>query len=288
MLTTATNDELLEGWLATFNSVQSVPCRRRNVRRILAGMGNRDVPTMTHEDFMKAFASINKNQNLTIQTKGQYWRQFRSFVEYVQEATGAFLNFPKKFAKFGNNNAESPDSTEFVMTREQVDALLEKAKYVDFKKYVMLLLQARTGMRCTQLVTIKADWVHLEERWTYTVPKGNGPKNVYAFSEEVKRELGKYIKARSSSSEWLFPGNAGDHIGRSIHEYFIREIRGDLPIISHSFRRTINTLRKKMECPEEERSVLLNQTVGSVNGDRYTKYTADYRVILYDKWNPYR
>jgi integrase len=270
------------------NSTMSIKSRRVNIKRILAILGDRPVMSLTHEEFLKAFTQLNHNAALTIQTKQQYWRQFRSFIEYVQEATGAFLNFPKKFAKWGNTNAESPASTELVLTRKEVDALLEKAKFIDFKKYIMLLLQARTGMRCTQLVTIKTDWIHLEERWTYTVPKGTGPKAVYAFSQEVKRELAKYLKARNApGSPWLFPGNIQDHVSQRIHEDFIKEIRGDKKITSHTFRKTINTLRKEMDCPDEERSVLLNQKVGNVNADRYTKYTADYRVMLYDRYNPY-
>jgi integrase len=288
MLTTASNDEFLAGWLGTFNSTMSIQSRRNNIKRILASLGNREATMLAHEDFMKAFGAINKNRELTIQTKQQYWRQFRSFIEYVQEATGSFLNFPKKFAKWGNNNKESPESTEYVLTKEQVNALLEKAKYIDFKKYMMLLLQAHTGMRCTQLVTIRVDFMRVEDRWTQTVPKGNGPKNIYAFSPEVQRELTRYLKARNApANPWLFTGNINGHASQRIHEDFIKEIRGNQPITSHTFRRTINTLRKVMECPVEERSILLNQKTGSVNGDRYTKITPAYRVELYDKWNPW-
>ena len=60
------------------------------------------------------------------------------------------------------------------------------------------------------------------------------------------------------------------------------------PISPHTFRRTINTLRKKMECPKEDRHILLNHKGGDVNLDNYVVLNTEEYVELYDKWNPYK
>ena len=55
----------------------------------------------------------------------------------------------------------------------------------------------------------------------------------------------------------------------------------------HTFRRTINTFRKLMGCPSEDRKILLNHKVQDVNMESYVKLNYNQYIELYDKWYPY-
>jgi len=56
----------------------------------------------------------------------------------------------------------------------------------------------------------------------------------------------------------------------------------------HTFRRTLNTLRKRMGCPKEDRKILLCHKVSDVNFNCYVKLNYYDYIQLYDKWNPYK
>lgn len=58
-------------------------------------------------------------------------------------------------------------------------------------------------------------------------------------------------------------------------------------ITCHTFRRTINDLRRAMDCSNEDRKNLLCHRVNDVNIKSDT--SSDYKRLrdLYEKWNPY-
>ena len=58
-------------------------------------------------------------------------------------------------------------------------------------------------------------------------------------------------------------------------------------ITCHTFRRTINTFRKKIGCSNEDRKILLNHKVNDVNIESYLIYDHEEYLSLYDKFNPY-
>lgn len=288
------NEELLAGWLSTFSSDNSKYPREHTMGRVLASI-SQPVVEMGHDDFMCVFKAWNENPKLTLSTKQQYWRQFKSYVGYVQEVCNMFLNFPKKTVHWGKNNKKSTSSKDFIMTVPQVNSLVDRIMMTDFKKGIMVMMQADTGMRSRQLCTIQTDWVHNDERWTEAVPKGlgthgDGSNETFAYSERVQRAMNQYLKARAliePNNPYLFTGYHESHVSVEWYEKYIVKIHGDLPITSHSFRRTINNLRHEMGCSLEDRAFLLCQLVGNVNSDKYTKMKPEAKVKLYDQYYPY-
>ena len=55
-----------------------------------------------------------------------------------------------------------------------------------------------------------------------------------------------------------------------------------------SFRATINNLRKEMNCPLEDRKLLLGHALRDVNVQFYTENNIANHRALADKWNPYK
>ena len=54
------------------------------------------------------------------------------------------------------------------------------------------------------------------------------------------------------------------------------------------FRRVLNTYRKKLGCPNEDRKILLNHKTSDVNVEHYLDLNYKEFVKLYDQWNPFR
>jgi integrase len=306
-----TNDEYLANWLGGFSLGVSQGARYHNMKRFFSFINHRPILSLTFEDYMEYFRALKANPELTDGTKKQYWRQLHSFVIYLSESTGITINFPVKTAKWGHEGGKAGNpTTDTVLSREQVLELREKAKLLNYSRYFMFLLQSDTGMRCTQLVSIELSDLHLDQRVVYTIHKGGGKKDIYPFSELTRDELAKYLRGRiEGESKYLFPGNTGHHASTRIYEDFILELCGRLTrwterdasgnrhtrekrqlgtyqAASHTFRRTLNTLRKNMGCLNEDREFLLNQKV-SMNGELYVKMSVESRVALFDKWNPF-
>jgi len=58
-------------------------------------------------------------------------------------------------------------------------------------------------------------------------------------------------------------------------------------ITPHTFRRTLNTLRKKMGCDNETAKILLGHKINDVNIESYTIFNYEDYIAFFDKYNPY-
>lgn len=318
MLTTTTNQDFITAYLQLYESPQSVKVRNHRLAVFFKYFDNKAICTFTHDDFMKYFLHL-KTMNYTRATGDNMWLIVKSFVEFVQESTNTLFNFPKKAAKWGNSSKHKQDTTLTIMDKAYIDMLLEKAKIIDYKKYIQLLLLKDTGMTISELLTIKqvqpgckddisisidgdiaiksstlSLGIDIANRFVFTGVDTDARKHgrdiTYPFSKETQRELSRYLDARrkiDSSNPYLFTSN-----GKCQHEQvrnvqnFIVQVRESKPITPHAFRRTINTLRKNMGCIPEDREFLINQKV-SMNAEFYAKLTISEKLALYDKWNPY-
>ena len=59
-------------------------------------------------------------------------------------------------------------------------------------------------------------------------------------------------------------------------------------ITIQSFRATINNLRKEMNCPLEDRKLLLGHALNDVNVQFYTDLNIKNHRAIADRWNPYK
>ncbi|MFW9973145.1 MAG: tyrosine-type recombinase/integrase, partial [Candidatus Odinarchaeota archaeon] len=159
--------------------------------------------------------------------------------------------------------------------------------------YLIFRIFAETGMRKGELINIDYDNIDLEKRYLKT--KGKTAKKVYYISKDLAKFLEIYLKERSLknvNSKALF---LSPHLKRYAERQFniyLKKVLADLgikkDITCHSFRRTLNTLRKVMACPNEDRKILINHKVKDVNVESYVKLNYNQFIDLYDKWNPYQ
>jgi len=180
-----------------------------------------------------------------------------------------------------------------VMNKEEVKKILDYNFRHNYQYYILFRLLAETGMRHGELLSIDYDMINTQNRYVET--KGKNGRNVYYFSKGLAGHLEIYLKERmlrDAKTNVLFLSlQKKRYSPRSINNYLsncLTILNIKKKISCHTFRRTLNTLRKKMGCPPEDRKILLCHKVNDVNFNCYVKLNYNDYLQLYDKWNPYK
>jgi integrase len=179
------------------------------------------------------------------------------------------------------------------MTKEEVKTILDYMYYNNYNYYIFFRLLAETGMRIGEFLSLDCEDLNVKKR--YIEAEGKTGRKVYYFSEGLANHLAIYIKERmnrETDSNALFLSIQKKRYALRTINHYIRNcvIRLDIEkrISCHTFRRTLNTLRKRMGCPKEDRKILLCHKVSDVNFSCYVKLNYYDYIQLYDKWNPYK
>jgi len=191
-----------------------------------------------------------------------------------------------------------------VLTIEEVKTILDYLKLHNFQYYLIFRTFAETGMRKGGLLNIDCDKVDVEKRFIETREKTG--KVVYYISRELAKLLEIYLKERKrkdTPSNALFISmqlkqyhvrtfnkylNGQVARGKVVYEGILQKVGIDKHVTCHTFRRTLNTLRKVMGCSNEDRKILLTHKVQDVNVDSYLKLNYEQYIELFDKWNPFQ
>jgi len=94
------------------------------------------------------------------------------------------------------------------LTPEEVDKMVRAAEGLRDKVIISMLYT--TGLRVSELVSVKMDDVNLEERTVRVYGKG-GKERIVFFDEKTGRLLQEYI-GEKPEGEYLFPGGRGGHM----------------------------------------------------------------------------
>ena len=179
------------------------------------------------------------------------------------------------------------------MTKEEVKKILDYMYNNNYNYYLLFRLLAETGMRIGELINLDYSNVNIKKR--YVEVEGKTGRKIYYFSESLAMHLTIYLKERMSKetdSKALFLSIQKKHYALRTINHYIRNcvirLKIEKWISCHTFRRTINTLRKRMGCPKEDRKILLCHKVSDVNFNCYVKLNYHDYIKLYDKWNPYK
>ncbi|MFX1444595.1 MAG: tyrosine-type recombinase/integrase [Promethearchaeota archaeon] len=179
------------------------------------------------------------------------------------------------------------------MTKEEVKRILKHNLNYNYYYYILLRILTETGMRVGEFLSIDIEDVNVDKRYVET--QGKTGRKIYYFSNGLAKHLAIYLKERELKDcecKALFLSiQRQRYRRRSINNYIqrcVRKIGIDKRISCHTFRRTLNTQRKKMGCPKEDRKILLCHKVSDVNFQCYVKLNYDDYIRLYDKWNPYK
>lgn len=194
---------------------------------------------------------------------------------------------------------------------KEVQSILTYLKVKNYPVYLAIRTLIESGMRNGELNSIvlepkingKSTTIEEDLKKRILRVIGKKGKKVYYISQELSELLLKFAKGRreiKTESKSLFISDR-----KRAYTYISYHIKKACKIVGiekevspHTFRRTLNTLRKRMGCSNEEAKILLNHKLnkndqvilntGDVNIDSYTLYKREEFLELFDKFNPYK
>ena len=291
------NENIIEKYLNRYrHSSQSVSMRRSCLNYFFKEKYfgyNEKIGDIRKSDLMDYFDYLNQLESISLKTKINKWRILRSFLNYCMEYFDDFLiKIPENTISWRKNHKEPNSNKDEIMTLEEVKDLLNYIFNNHFQYYIIFRMFAETGMRKGELISIEIDAIDLDKRTILT--KGKVGKKSYYFSAEFTPFLRVFIENRKKQEtdlEELFISSHKTKFSKRTFNQYLKRIlliAGiNKNITCHSFRRTVNTLRKKMGCQNEDRRILINHSVADVNFDSYVKFNYSEFIELYDKWYPY-
>lgn len=272
-----------------------------------------------NEIIIDYFDYLKNLDTISITTRKNKWHIFISFLNYTmyvyRKHNFIIAKPPKEFISFENaipKQNEIHSNRKIFATKKEIKKILDYLNAHNFKHYLIFRLFVETGIRKGELINAKYTELNPEERFLNPL-KGKKDEKYYFFSKELAKLLGMYLKERKElniNNQILFltkdlkkysnrtfnlllkgsisknkKGNEIKHIGVLEAVGIDKEKRN---ITCHTFRRTINDLRKDIGCPLEDRKILLGHKVRDVNVRSYTN--SNYKKLrkLYTEWNPYK
>ncbi len=244
-------------------------------------------------DTLNYFDYLNQLNTISLQTKKNKWNIFRSFLQFIMEYYDDFvIIIPRYSIQWKPIHKKPYSNKDVVMTKEEVNKILSYSYKNNYYFYLILRLLAETGMRIGELLSINSGHLNIKKRSVETI--GKTGENIYYYSKGLANHLKIYLKERmcySIDTKKLFLSiNKQRLTQRSINRYIryvVTHLNIDKYITAHTFRKTLNTLRKRMGCHTEDRKILLCHKVVDINFDYYVKLNYNDLIQLYDKWNPY-
>ena len=150
----------------------------------------------------------------------------RSFFKFMQRNDIETLS-PEKI-----DLAKIPPRRVSYLSEEQVQEILEApAKYeknplkIVRDKAILATLYG-TGLRVTELITLKTKDIKLSENQFSVIWKGSKLRSVF-LTQDAKEKIKKYILSRADDSEYLFislsPNSYGEPISRNSVEWLVKK-----------------------------------------------------------------
>lgn len=291
-----TNQEIIDKYLNRFeHSKQSMSTRKSCLNYFFKKFGYSGlVLNITKSDLIDYFDFLNQLKTISLGTKKTKWTLLKSFLEYCMEYYDDFLvKIPKHSINWQPNHMVARSNKDVVMDLDELKKIFDFLKIHHFIYYMIFRIFSETGMRKGELISIDYDQVNLEKRYIETI--GKRGRKIYYISNELNELLKIYINERKIykkvESKALFLSRRATRFNIRIFNLYLRkilkEIGIDKNITCHTFRKTLNTLRKNMGCPNEDRKILINHKTRDINVESYVKLKYVEFIELYDKWYPY-
>jgi len=163
-------------------------------------------------------------------------RAFKRYIRHLKRDKDVSQNYiylvtvvVKKFFEFGGigvlKEVKTPKRTKSLpksLNEEEVQRLIHAmdggsngsthhSEFLKLRNKVILALLYSSGLRVSELVTLRTDSVDLRER-TLRI-RGKGEKDrIVLFDDETKEMLEGYLTKRSCNSEYLFVNRSGNHL----------------------------------------------------------------------------
>lgn len=163
-------------------------------------------------------------------------RAFKRYIRHLKRDKDVSQNYiylvtvvVKKFFEFGGigvlKDVKTPKRTKSLpksLNEDEVQRLIHAmdgssngsthhSEFLKLRNKVILALLYSSGLRVSELVTLRTDSVDLHER-TLRI-RGKGEKDrIVLFDDETKEILEGYLVKRSCNSEYLFVNRSGNHL----------------------------------------------------------------------------
>jgi len=244
------------------------------------------------------FDYLKHLKTISLGTKKTKWTLLKSFLNFTMEYYRKYkfiVIIPQHSINWnGIVHKKSKTNKNVVMSIEEIYSILNYLKLRNFKYYLIFRIFAETGMRKGGLINIDYDKVNIKKRYIDTIEKFSQEK-IYYISADLGIFLEIYIKERKLKDveiKALFLSSYSKRYTERQFNLYLKHVLNDLKIkkkiTCHTFRRSLNTFRKVMGCPSEDRKILLNHKVKDVNLESYVKLNYKQFIKLYDNWYPYK
>ncbi len=296
-LTILKNEEIIEKYLYRYrHSPQSIKTRKYNLnyffnKKYFGYSGH--IFEIDKRSLMDYFDYLNHLETISLRTKKMKWTILRTLLEFCMEYYDDFMiKIPKNSIRWQNIHKEPVTNKDIVMTKEEVKKILTFLKNNHYTYYLIFRVFAETGMRKGELIAIDYDKVDLKKRYIDT--KGKTGKKVYYLSKDLCNHLDVYLeerKLKNVETKVLFLSNNLKRFSNRPFNLYLKTVLNKLRIkkniTCHTFRKSLNTFRKLMDCPKEDRKILINHKTKDINVNAYVKLKYNEYLDLYDKWYPY-
>ncbi|MFW9878054.1 MAG: tyrosine-type recombinase/integrase, partial [Candidatus Thorarchaeota archaeon] len=280
-MTEITNQQIIDRYLKRFSHSKASQSMRKYAlqyffRSKFFGYHGH-IFSLTKRDVIDYFDYLNHLGTISLQTKKNKWNIFRSFLQFIMEYYDDLVIIIPHYSIQWKPLHKKPDSNkDVVMEKEEVKQILDHIYHRNYNYYILFRLLAETGMRIGELINLDCKDVNVKKR--YVEVEGKTGRKVYYFSEGLAMHLTIYLKERMSKdtdTQALFLSIQKKRYALRTINHYTRKcvIRLNIEkwISCHTFRRTLNTLRKRMGCPKEDRKILLCHKVSDVNFSCYVK-----------------
>jgi len=268
-------------------------------------------------DILKYFKFLNEHKGISLSTKKDRFNQIRillidCIIEYEEyyEKMDAFMFYiylkeGKGFQWSEHGHKKPITNKNVVFEMEDLAGLLNYLLETNYPKYLEFRTFIETGMRPGEFKSIKLSRVdedgqviQLEDDLEMRILSGIGKtgEKAYYITKELAVLLKDYLintrRTMNLKTDVFFVSQFRRKYSRSSINNHLKQILEKCGIskraTAKTFRKTINTLRKKMGCKKEDRKILLNHKQRDVNFQSYVKLRYNDFIELYDKWNPYK
>lgn len=259
-----------------------------------------DLQQVTRVDF-EQYVLYLEQQDLKLSTKHQYVQTLRSiFDEFEDIYMSRGMEFrnpiPKaKYVVFSHDQSltlseKEKKQLDRFFTIDQLLRLLQLIYNGSYQKWVMTLLLTFTGLRISEVLTIKRENVREGYLMTGTEAGARKSGEIYVmYPQQMSDVLFDYmawLDKKFPKSEWLFPSTRAPHISLYSLEEFYRKIQTPFKVTSHKFRRTLMTYWHRNNVSLEEIEILSNHTPSNVSFKHYVQVTIEERKKMYDQAFP--
>jgi len=291
------NQELINAYINNYQHSKQSQNQRKSSLKYFFGENyfnyQEHIFKITTSKLKVYFVWLKNLDTINITTKRNKWNILISFLNYTMEDHEEFLiKIPKQTINWRGSNGDRKDVKE-IASKEEIEQILQHFKKYNFKHYLIFRLLIETGMRKGELINAKYNDINIEKRYIRTT--GKTEDVAYYYSKELAHFLKQYLNERekiSLNNDTLFLTNRREKYSNRPFNLLLKNACKKLGIekniTCHTFRRTINTHRKKMGCSNEDRKILLNHKVNDVNIESYLIMNREEYLVLFDKYNPYK